>query len=88
MCDGALCPCVGQIQIACSLSLVKVNPYLYVTRASNRQRNTSSFFLCRMVEDLDIKVMVFHQFGKTFPKSEKISPDAFIQLALQLAYYR
>ncbi|XP_049688797.1 carnitine O-acetyltransferase isoform X2 [Accipiter gentilis] len=41
-----------------------------------------------MVEDLDIKVMVFHQFGKTFPKSEKISPDAFIQLALQLAYYR
>lgn len=41
-----------------------------------------------MVEDLDIKVMVFHQFGKAFPKSEKISPDAFIQLALQLAYYR
>ncbi|XP_010019209.1 PREDICTED: carnitine O-acetyltransferase [Nestor notabilis] len=41
-----------------------------------------------LVEDLDIKVMVFHQFGKDFPKSEKISPDAFIQLALQLAYYR
>uniref|UniRef100_A0A8C9F196 Carnitine O-acetyltransferase n=1 Tax=Pavo cristatus TaxID=9049 RepID=A0A8C9F196_PAVCR len=41
-----------------------------------------------MVEDLDVKVMVFHQFGKAFPKSEKISPDAFIQLALQLAYYR
>uniref|UniRef100_A0A8B9J3K0 Carnitine O-acetyltransferase n=1 Tax=Amazona collaria TaxID=241587 RepID=A0A8B9J3K0_9PSIT len=41
-----------------------------------------------LVEDLDIKVLVFHQFGKDFPKSEKISPDAFIQLALQLAYYR
>uniref|UniRef100_A0A8C4V280 Carnitine O-acetyltransferase n=1 Tax=Falco tinnunculus TaxID=100819 RepID=A0A8C4V280_FALTI len=41
-----------------------------------------------MVEDLDVKVMVFHQFGKAFPKSENISPDAFIQLALQLAYYR
>ncbi|XP_028571917.2 carnitine O-acetyltransferase isoform X1 [Podarcis muralis] len=41
-----------------------------------------------LVQDLDISAIVFHQFGKNFPKSEKISPDAFIQIALQLAYYR
>ncbi|KAL4218901.1 hypothetical protein ACF0H5_021489 [Mactra antiquata] len=42
----------------------------------------------KMVNDLDLQVFVFNEFGKDFPKSQKVSPDSFIQNAIQLAYYR
>ncbi|XP_076455355.1 uncharacterized protein LOC143289937 [Babylonia areolata] len=30
----------------------------------------------------------FNEFGREFPKSQGISPDTFLQLAIQMAYYR
>uniref|UniRef100_H0V586 Choline O-acetyltransferase n=1 Tax=Cavia porcellus TaxID=10141 RepID=H0V586_CAVPO len=44
--------------------------------------------LQRIVKNLDFTVYRFASYGKTFIKKQKCSPDAFIQVALQLAFYR
>ncbi|KAI4555379.1 hypothetical protein MJG53_019069 [Ovis ammon polii x Ovis aries] len=41
-----------------------------------------------IVKNLDFTVYKFDDYGKTFIKQQKCSPDAFIQVALQLAFYR
>lgn len=44
--------------------------------------------LNKLAEDVDLYVLTFQNYGKDFIKSQKISPDVFIQLALQLTYYK
>lgn len=41
-----------------------------------------------LADDLDLHVLIFRDFGKEKIKKCRVSPDAFIQMALQLAYYR
>lgn len=42
----------------------------------------------KRISDLDFYVYRYQGYGKTFIKSCKVSPDVYIQLALQLAYYK
>ncbi|XP_038592104.1 choline O-acetyltransferase-like isoform X2 [Micropterus salmoides] len=44
--------------------------------------------LQRLVNNLDMDVFNFKVYGKEFIKNQKMSPDAFIQVALQLAFYK
>ncbi|KAG5684914.1 hypothetical protein PVAND_014123 [Polypedilum vanderplanki] len=42
----------------------------------------------RIINDVDLRILVHDAYGKGFMKTCRCSPDAFIQMALQLAYYR
>ncbi|XP_068807328.1 choline O-acetyltransferase [Struthio camelus] len=44
--------------------------------------------LQRLVNNLDFITYKFENYGKEFIKKQKTSPDAYIQVALQLAFYR
>ncbi|XP_014244845.2 choline O-acetyltransferase isoform X2 [Cimex lectularius] len=50
--------------------------------------NEAARSIDNMIEDLDFYVYRFDGYGKNFIKSCKMSPDAYIQMALQLAYYK
>ncbi|XP_069000145.1 choline O-acetyltransferase [Embiotoca jacksoni] len=50
--------------------------------------SSSADKLQRLVRNLDMNVHKFYEYGKEFIKKQKMSPDAYIQVALQLAYYR
>lgn len=42
----------------------------------------------KLINDLDLRIYVHDNYGKGFMKKCRISPDAYIQMALQLAYFR
>jgi hypothetical protein len=41
-----------------------------------------------MIADVDLRLLQFNDFGKNVAKAARISPDSFIQLALQLTYHK
>ncbi|XP_010139410.1 PREDICTED: choline O-acetyltransferase, partial [Buceros rhinoceros silvestris] len=60
----------------------KCSPEIQVHLASSAEK------LQRLVTNLDFVAYKFESYGKEFIKQQKISPDAYIQVVLQLAFYR
>lgn len=42
----------------------------------------------KLINDIELRIYVHNEYGKGFMKASAMSPDAYIQMALQLAYYR
>lgn len=42
----------------------------------------------KLLNDVDLRIYVHNAYGKGFMKTCRLSPDAYIQMGLQLAYYR
>lgn len=42
----------------------------------------------RLVSDLEMNCFTYKDYGKRFIKEQKLSPDSFIQMAQQYAFYR
>ncbi|GBL97676.1 Carnitine O-acetyltransferase [Araneus ventricosus] len=41
-----------------------------------------------LLDDLEMSCFTFETYGKDFIKSQKLSPDSYIQMAIQLAFYK
>lgn len=50
--------------------------------------NTAHEDAQKLLNDLQLRIYVHDHYGKGFMKTCRVSPDAYIQMALQLAYYR
>ncbi|XP_062904015.1 carnitine O-acetyltransferase-like [Mobula hypostoma] len=62
--------------------------YFYITSDIKRDIEHAKQNLDILVNDLDISCFTYRNFGKDFPKKHGMSPDSFVQMALQLAYFR
>lgn len=82
-------PTSSEVPAACGSHLPPPERLEWVLEPTDHKRiEEAALVLDNLVKDLDFQVYRYTGYGKDFIKSCKVSPDVFIQLALQLAYYR
>jgi hypothetical protein len=59
----------------------------FINDAIRKEARRARRLFKERINDVDLEILAFDSFGQTLPKSYGISPDSFVQMALQLAYY-
>ncbi|XP_003737934.1 carnitine O-palmitoyltransferase 1, liver isoform [Galendromus occidentalis] len=59
-----------------------------ISSACSNQIKLSVTKATSLLEDLDLHLTRFQVYGKAFIKRQNLSPDAYLQMAIQLAYFR
>ncbi|KAJ8935837.1 hypothetical protein NQ314_012615 [Rhamnusium bicolor] len=84
-----LLPASSEVPAACGSHLPPPERLEWLLEPTDHKRiEEAALSLDNLIKDLDFQVYRFAGYGKDFIKSCKVSPDVYIQLALQLAYYR
>lgn len=59
-----------------------------ITPELSQRMSSAAKNVDQRISDLDFFVYRYRGYGKSFIKNCKVSPDVYIQLALQLAYFK
>lgn len=81
--ETTLCSHLPAVQVLPPERLPFVIPDGVLSSIETAQQN-----LDMLVDDLQMSCFTFIGYGKDFIKTQRLSPDSFIQMAIQLAFYR
>ncbi|OQR67556.1 carnitine O-palmitoyltransferase 1 [Tropilaelaps mercedesae] len=85
-------PVMGHLWETVMHSETRVTPperlRFHITSACLNQMQLSVTKARSLLEDLDLQVVRFQDYGKSFIKQQNLSPDAYLQMAIQLANFR
>eukprot|EP00672_Neobodo_designis_P017082 CAMPEP_0174844160 /NCGR_PEP_ID=MMETSP1114-20130205/10935_1 /TAXON_ID=312471 /ORGANISM="Neobodo designis, Strain CCAP 1951/1" /LENGTH=799 /DNA_ID=CAMNT_0016078393 /DNA_START=55 /DNA_END=2454 /DNA_ORIENTATION=+ len=89
--DGSVLPTAGEMEALKTGTLTLYRPERIVFNVGEKLLDASKHAhgeARKQIDNLDLSCIRFDVFGKGVIKKAKVSPDAFIQMALQLAYFR
>lgn len=67
----------------------KIIPLMWILDGDLKEAiNEAEEKVNKLIDNFSLKILNFNYFGRTFIKNQNLSPDAFIQLALQYTFFK